>query len=93
MTRRRSGLLLLAAVLVAAAPLVLPIKGEFAGSDDQAKAAIAATGYLPWAKPLWQPPSAEVESLLFAVQAAVGAGFLGYVLGRHRRVKDGNGGD
>ena len=75
-------LLLLTAVLLAAAPLVLPIHGAFNGSDDMARAAIAATGYQPWFTPVWIPPSTEVESMLFALQAALGAGFLGYVIGR-----------
>ncbi|NLN22191.1 MAG: cobalt ABC transporter substrate-binding protein CbiN, partial [Syntrophomonadaceae bacterium] len=29
----------------------------------------------------WEPPSGEIESLLFALQAAIGAGFIGYYLG------------
>jgi cobalt/nickel transport protein len=33
---------------------------------------------------LWKPPSDEVESLLFSLQAALGAGFLGYVIGRRQ---------
>ncbi|MBI5164654.1 MAG: energy-coupling factor ABC transporter substrate-binding protein [Magnetospirillum sp.] len=78
-------ILLAMAVLVMAAPLLLGIDGEFSGSDGQAQAAIAATGYRPWAQPLWSPPSQEVESLLFAVQAALGGLGLGYVLGRRRR--------
>lgn len=82
MTRARSFMLLAAAAAIVAAPLLLPVQGDFAGSDDQARRAIAATGYQPWFAPLWQPPSSEVESLLFALQAAAGAGVLGYVLGR-----------
>ena len=37
------------------------------------------------ALPLWllpEPASGEVESLLFALQAAIGAGVVGFVLGR-----------
>jgi cobalt/nickel transport protein len=87
-------MLLLAALLVAAAPLLLRIDGDYAGTDDQARAAIAATGYQPWAEPLWRPPSPQIESLLFALQAAAGAGLLGYVLGRrHGKAKDNDGRD
>ena len=34
----------------------------------------ARPGYKPWFEPLWKPPSAEVETMLFALQAALGAG-------------------
>ena len=59
-------------------------KGEFGGSDDQGSAAVAPSqpGFKPWFEPIWSPPSPEIESLLFAVQAAIGAGVIGYVLGR-----------
>ena len=55
----------------------------FKGADDQAKDVIGtiAPGYKPWFKPLMEPPSGEVSSLLFALQAALGAGFIGYYLG------------
>ena len=39
-------------------------------------------GYQPWFEPILEPASGEVESLLFALQAAVGAGIVGFVLGR-----------
>ena len=52
------------------------------GSDDQGTAAVVAArpGYKPWFTPIWVPPSPEIESLLFAVQAALGAGIIGYVI-------------
>jgi len=55
----------------------------FKGADDQAKDLIGtiAPGYKPWFKPIMEPPSDEVGSLLFALQAAMGAGFIGYYLG------------
>ena len=31
-----------------------------------------------------EPPSGEIESLLFALQAAIGAGFIGYFIGYTR---------
>ena len=33
---------------------------------------------------IWEPPSGEIESLLFALQAAIGAGFIGYFIGYTR---------
>ena len=84
-TTRRSAILLALAVAIVAAPLVPPNGGgAFKGTDDQASQAVAQSNpdYRPWVSPLWQPPSSEIESLLFAVQAALGAGIFGYVIGR-----------
>lgn len=57
----------------------------FVGTDSAATAAIEASGYRPWFGQLFAPPSAEVESGLFALQAALGAGVFGYALGALRR--------
>jgi cobalt/nickel transport protein len=57
------------------------VQSYFGGSDDQGPAYITSTGYTPWVKPLWTPPSPEIESLLFAVQASIGAIIIGYILG------------
>ncbi len=74
-------LLVLAVVLLAAAPLMF-VGGEFGGADGRATEVIAAEnpGFEPWATPLFEPAS-ETSSALFALQAAVGAGFLGYFFG------------
>ena len=64
-----------------------PAPGEaFGGSDDQACAAITQIDpkYKPWFSPLWEPPSGEIESLLFGLQSAAGAGALFYCLGYWR---------
>jgi len=42
-------------------------------------------GYTPWFESFWEPPSGEIESLLFCVQSAIGAGICGFVLGRISR--------
>jgi cobalt/nickel transport protein len=77
-------LLLVAAIIIC--PLAIynglgEDQGYFGGSDDQGSQAIEETGYEPWIQPLWEPPSSEIESLLFATQAAIGAIIIGYVLG------------
>ncbi|CFX97976.1 Cobalt transport protein CbiN [Syntrophomonas zehnderi OL-4] len=56
---------------------------EFAGADEQAEEVIAQINpdYEPWFNPLWEPPSGEIESLLFAVQAALGCGFICFYFG------------
>lgn len=77
--------LILAGVVVALAvsPLVMLQHAEFEGADSRAGNAVTELrpDFKPWVKPLWTPPGGEVESLLFALQAAIGAGVLGYGLG------------
>jgi cobalt/nickel transport protein len=76
--------MLLAAFIIIAIPFyIYNGKGEeyFSGSDDKASQIIETTGYTPWISSIWEPPSSEVESLLFALQAAIGALIIGYFLG------------
>lgn len=77
----KNGLMLLAVVLLVVLPLLL-VKGDFRGADDAAEGVISEIdpGYKPWFKPLTELPG-ETESMLFALQAAIGAGFIGYSLG------------
>jgi cobalt/nickel transport protein len=96
---RRNTFLLLIAIALAVVPLFMGFQGEdvFGGADGRAQALITAIQptYEPWAAPVWEPPSGEIASLLFTLQAALGAGFLGYYLGLRRgqvRVR-GNGAD
>lgn len=80
-------LVLLAAVAVLAIlPLLLVRDSEFGGADAAAEAAIGevAPDYEPWFTPLIEPPGGETESLLFALQAALGAGLIGYFFGLKR---------
>ena len=93
MKRFQNLLMMIAVVILVAIPLWMvqkPASGPdgkeveiFRGADDQAKDVIGALapGYKPWFKPLMEPPSGEIGSLLFALQAALGAGFIGYYLG------------
>lgn len=57
------------------------------GADDAAAELIETSGYEPWIDPLWEPPSGEIESLLFALQAAIGAIVIGYIFGYWRGSK------
>ncbi len=70
-------------------------QGQYGGADDAAGDAIGeiynnTTGkeYTPWFNSLWEPPSGEIESLLFALQAAIGAIIIGYFFGYWRGQKD-----
>lgn len=83
----KQNLILIAAVAgLAVAPLFIHRDGkaEFSGSDGQAEALITEIrpDYQPWFSPLWEPPSGEIESLLFSLQAALGAGLVGFYFGR-----------
>ena len=79
-------LLVLAVLSLAIAPLIFVQGAEFGGSDGQAKEAITELkpGYKPWFQPFFEPASKEIESLLFASQAALGAGVLGFVIGLYK---------
>lgn len=74
-------LVLIVALVVGA--LVLNQSAAFEGADDQAEEIIAAINpdYEPWFEPVWEPPSGEIESLLFALQAALGTGFICFYFG------------
>ena len=70
-------------VALAVIPLFIAKNAEFSGADNQAEKAINEidANYKPWFSPIWTPPSGEIESLLFALQAAIGAGVVGYGIG------------
>ena len=91
--RKQNWLIIAAVALLVALPLWLaprPLPGPdgqageaFAGTDNKAQAAIGeiAPAYQRWFEPLLEPASGQIESLLFALQAAIGAGIIGYWLG------------
>jgi cobalt/nickel transport protein len=93
MKRHQNLILLIAVVLLSVFPLWLVQKPApdaegrqaaiFAGADDQARDLVGKIDpdYRPWIAPLIEPASGEIASLLFALQAALGAGFIGYYLG------------
>jgi cobalt/nickel transport protein len=97
MSRNAKINLLLLAVVAALAvlPLALGLGDDkeepFTGADSQAETAITETApdYKPWFSPLYEPPSGEIESALFSLQAALGAGFLGYYFGLRRGRRQG----
>ena len=77
-------ILIILVIVIAAVPLWLLPNAEFGGADGEAEEAITQLNpdYEPWFEPILEPASGEVESLLFALQAAIGAGVVGFVLGR-----------
>lgn len=92
MTRRTAVTLALLLALVAVFAVSFVVGGlhtdpvvRFGGSDTAATSQIQATspGYQPWFTPLFRPQSAEVESGLFALQAAIGGVVLGFAIGAY----------
>jgi len=72
-------------LLITIIPIILLQDADFEGADDQAEGIITEINadYEPWFSNIWEPPSGEIESLLFALQAAIGAGFIGYFFGKY----------
>lgn len=84
-TARQNWMLVIAVIFLAVMPLVF-VRGEYGGSDGEAQEAISEIqpDYQPWFDRLFEPASGEIESLLFASQAALGAGVIGYVIGLYK---------
>ena len=96
MKRTQNVLLILGVIVLGILPLWVverPATGPdgkaseiFGGADDKARNLISEIrpDYEPWFEPLIEPASGEIASMLFALQAALGAGFIGYYLGVSR---------
>lgn len=83
---KRNLALAFSVLLLALLPLWWAQGSAFEGADGQAENAIVEShpNYEPWAEAWWTPPSSEIESLLFGIQAALGSGILCYTLGYYR---------
>ena len=79
---KKNIILIIIILIIGIVPLFM-VKSEFGGSDDKGEDIIKEINpdYEPWANNLIELPGPETESLLFALQAAIGAGVIGYVLG------------
>ncbi|WP_125580371.1 energy-coupling factor ABC transporter substrate-binding protein [Levilactobacillus cerevisiae] len=82
-TTKKNLILLLFVIILVVTPFLISSQGTFSGSDDQGTAQILKNdpSYKVWAHPLWTPPSAEIESLLFTLQGSLGTGIIAYVIG------------
>ena len=91
--RKENFILLGLVIILAMVPLILIKDSEFEGADGQAEQVImeVQTDYEPWFEPALEPPGGETESLLFALQAVLGAGVIfysiGYLKGRKKGVE------
>jgi cobalt/nickel transport protein len=82
MVERRTTIMILIIIGLIAFPLIFESKQVSApSSDDQGPAWILSTGYVPWIHSIWEPPNSDMEAGLFELQAAIGAGIIGYVFG------------
>ena len=94
--KKQNLLLALAVVILAIIPLcIVKPAGDseiFGGADGEAEAMISVIrpDYKPWYAPLWEPPSGEIEGLLFALQAALGTGVMCYTIGYFRGKRKAN---
>jgi cobalt/nickel transport protein len=80
----KNTILIVLVLILAIVPLWLCRDAEFGGADGQAEELIYELdeSYTPIFEPIFEPASGEIESLLFALQAAIGAGVIGFCIGR-----------
>jgi len=85
MTKTVKLVLVLSLIIIAIAviPLLFINDSEFGGADGAAEEAVTAINpdYVPWFSSIIEPPGGETESLLFCLQAALGAGVFGFGFG------------
>ena len=74
------------AVILSFAPVLIFQGKEFKATDSINITAIEAVkpGYKPWFAPVIKPSGGEIETFLFATQAAIGAGVTCYILGLYK---------
>jgi cobalt/nickel transport protein len=85
-----AGIILLAIALVLFQFVLSKIGSDFEGTDDQAVGIIneIAPNYTPWAESLWVPSGEWGETVLFALQTALGLSIIVfYFLKRNTRFK------
>ncbi|WP_342576121.1 energy-coupling factor ABC transporter substrate-binding protein [Solibacillus sp. FSL K6-1781] len=89
---KKNLLLLIGVIVLALLPILFLQDAEFGGADGEAEEAITeiAANYEPWFTAIWEPPSGEIESLLFVLQGVIGALIIGYFIGymRGKHTKD-----
>ena len=73
-------------ILITITPLVFIKNSEFGGADGKAEEIITKINpnYKPWAESPIESPGVETESLLFALQAALGSAVIFYIIGFYK---------
>jgi len=93
-TSYKNILLFLLVIFIAVFPLIINKEAAFEGADGEAEAMISQVNpnYEPWFEVFWEPPSGEIESALFALQAVLGSAFIfyffGYLKGKREKAHD-----
>jgi cobalt/nickel transport protein len=79
-------LLLSGVVILSMAPILIYQGKEFKATDSLNVTAIEQVkpGYKPWFEPILKPSGGEIETFLFATQAAIGSGVTCYILGLYK---------
>jgi cobalt/nickel transport protein len=74
------------AIILSMAPVLIYQGKEFKATDSINITAIEQVkpGYKPWFEPVIKPSGGEVETFLFATQAAIGSGVVCYILGLYK---------
>lgn len=90
---KKNIILIFIVIILAVIPLFINSNKEFGGADGEAENVIMEidNNYEPWTESIWAPPSGEVESLIFALQASLGTGIIafgfGYAIGKRKSDK------
>ncbi|KRQ85927.1 Cobalt transport protein CbiN [Caloramator mitchellensis] len=84
-------LMIIAAIVIVFSLVIGSHNGDLSGADGKAEEMITevAPDYEPYFNSIFEP-SGETESLLFALQASIGAFVIGYILGRKKNDKGSN---
>jgi cobalt/nickel transport protein len=79
-------LLFSGAVILSMAPILMYQGKDFKATDSLNVTAIEQVkpGYKPWFEPILKPSGGEIETFLFATQAAIGSGVTCYILGLYK---------
>ena len=79
----KKALMILTIIALIVLPLAMYQNGEFSGTDDKAVSTIQEINksYQPWFEGIKLFESPEIISTFFAVQADIGAGFMGFYVG------------
>ena len=87
---KKNLILIVLTIFVAVLPLYVVKDGAFEGADGEAMDLVSQirSDHEPIFEPLFEPASGEIESMLFALQAALGAGVIGYGIGRMTEKKE-----
>lgn len=83
---RKNLIYILVIIILIVTPLAFIKNSEFGGADGKAKDVILEVdpNYKVWVRNPIKPPGGETESLLFALQAAIGSGVIFFILGYYK---------